>query len=78
MTISNKSVYIYGPQGCGKTMHAEKFMKAFGLKYLLDGFDPETGVLPTNPTLILSNVKIKATDRVKQMTFKQALKKISN
>lgn len=26
-----KSVIIYGPQGCGKTRNAEKLMKHFGL-----------------------------------------------
>lgn len=35
----NKSVIVYGPQGCGKTRNAEALLKGFKLERLVDGWD---------------------------------------
>lgn len=50
------SVVIYGPQGCGKTMHAEALREHFELDQVVDEWDgqsrfPHTGalVLTHNP-----------------------------
>lgn len=34
-----KSVIVYGPQGCGKTLHAEKLRKHFRLSHVVDPFE---------------------------------------
>jgi hypothetical protein len=34
----NKSVIVYGPQGCGKTRNAERIRKHFGLERIVDDF----------------------------------------
>ncbi|CAN5858922.1 hypothetical protein BH11PSE13_BH11PSE13_12330 [soil metagenome] len=51
-----KSVTVYGPQGCGLTMHSERIQKAFGLDRVqdLDGH----GVRCRQPvgTLYLTNL----------------------
>jgi len=41
----NKSVIVYGPQGCGKTRHAERIRKHFGLDSIVDDFDPRKGMM---------------------------------
>jgi tRNA A37 N6-isopentenylltransferase MiaA len=35
----NKSVVVYGPQGCGKTTHAAALAKHFGLDTICDEAD---------------------------------------
>ncbi len=70
------SVYIYGPQGCGKTHHAESLAKFFGLSYIMDGFHFSTHVFPTHGTLVLGQSKIKDRDDVVQHTFNSIMKKV--
>ncbi len=33
----NKSIIVYGPQGCGKTRNAARIAKHFGLVKIIDG-----------------------------------------
>lgn len=52
--MSNKSVLVYGPQGCGKSTHADEIAKALSLNKIHDDWEPG------NPfdmldTLILTN-----------------------
>jgi hypothetical protein len=35
----NKSVIVYGPQGCGKTLNAQRIAKHFGLTRIEDDYD---------------------------------------
>lgn len=35
---SKQSVFVFGPKGCGKTVHSQQIMKALGLKKIQDGF----------------------------------------
>jgi hypothetical protein len=48
-----KSVIVYGPQGCGKTLNAEQIRKALGLKKVLDEWIPEQP-FPKDDTLVLT------------------------
>lgn len=50
----NKSIVVYGPQGCGKSKNAKAFMKFFGLNCLFDGHPIELGY-PKFDTLVLTN-----------------------
>jgi hypothetical protein len=36
----NKTVCIYGPQGCGKTLHSARFANHFGLARIIDDWFP--------------------------------------
>ncbi len=49
-----KSVVVYGPQGSGKSMHAEEIKNFFGLKKIYDGMC--LGSAPQLNTLILTNL----------------------
>lgn len=39
LTSSNKSVFVYGPQGCGKTLNAPAIARHFGLQMWIDADD---------------------------------------
>jgi hypothetical protein len=49
----NKSVIVYGPQGCGKTRWAERIAKHFGLTRIVDGWG--CSVFLPHGTLYLTN-----------------------
>lgn len=53
----NKSVVVFGPQGCGKTLNAEKLRRHFGLQTVIDnGWDWNTPV-PREGALVLTNMQ---------------------
>ncbi len=41
-----KSVLITGPEGCGKTLHAEALRQHFGCATILDNWTPKDGIVP--------------------------------
>jgi hypothetical protein len=49
----NKSIIVYGPQGCGKTRWAERIAKHFGLATVVDDWDG-LGLLNCFNTLYLT------------------------
>jgi len=50
----NKSVIVYGPQGCGKTLNARRIAKHFGLARIED--DYTGGRVRATGTLYLTNL----------------------
>ncbi len=38
-----RSVIVYGPQGCGKSKHAQAMLKHFKLRYVVEADDMEYG-----------------------------------
>lgn len=40
MNVNNPSVIVYGKSGCGKSTNAERMRAHFGLKRIVDDFDP--------------------------------------
>lgn len=36
--MTKRTVIVYGPQGCGKTLHANEIAKHFGLDKVVDGW----------------------------------------
>ena len=38
--MSNDSIIVYGPKGCGKTHNVNKLAKQFGCDRVIDGFNP--------------------------------------
>ena len=57
--MTEKSIVVYGPQGCGKTRHAKAIAEAFGLTTIVDDWDPRDPVLRRQSigTLFLTNVQ---------------------
>lgn len=55
MGQGNKSVVVYGPQGSGKTLHAEALRKHFELATVFEGdFPHEVRKAPATDALILT------------------------
>lgn len=50
----NRSVIVFGPQGCGKGLAAQQIARAFGLGDVIDEWHPGAEV-PELGTLILAN-----------------------
>lgn len=48
------SKVVYGPQGCGKTLNAEKIAKALGMKYIIDDWDGQRRTFASPNTLHLT------------------------
>ena len=53
----NRTVVVYGPQGCGKTRNAEKLMRHFGMKRIVDDWTPSDAA-PARGALVLTNSSI--------------------
>jgi hypothetical protein len=49
-----RTVVVYGPAGCGKTINAQILRKAFGLSQIIDDYDGRTRI-PFNGALVLTN-----------------------
>lgn len=55
----NKSIVVYGPQGCGKTLFAAELMAHLGLRHLVDDAQVTLRAIGENPldTLFLTNAR---------------------
>jgi nicotinamide riboside kinase len=53
-----KAVIVYGPQGTGKTLHAEALARAYGKTRIYDDYDPVRGLLGAFPddALVLTHM----------------------
>lgn len=71
--MSNKSVLVYGPQGCGKTTHAREIAKALGLSKIHDDWQPGTPVALLNTLVLTSNCKSHTPFQRRIMSFDQAM-----
>lgn len=69
----NKSIIVYGPQGCGKTRYAERMRKHFGLSSVVDDFDPvRTGIILYGMLYLTSDMRtpqIRAGNTIIGMVF---------
>ena len=77
-----RSVFVYGPQGCGKTRNAAKIAAHFGLSKTIDGYDGQG--FPPFDCLILGNEPPSIGLRgplfvhgARVLTFDEAMKEIS-
>lgn len=50
----NQSVIIYGPQGCGKTVNAQRLMRHFGLREVVDESPELTRSVAPRGVLVLT------------------------
>jgi hypothetical protein len=61
------SIIVYGPQGCGKTLHAIDIMKYFGMSSWQDEWRPGMKI-PEN-TLLLTNVPCENAIRFSELSW---------
>lgn len=69
-----KSIILVGPQGCGKTLNADRIAKAYGLKY--HGEYEYLGDVPDDH-LLCSNERPHDSD-LQVVEFKDAIKKVTS
>lgn len=76
MTMSKgipKSVLVYGPQGCGKTLNAAAIASALGLRHIRDDWQPGAPT-PLLHTLVLTSAHNPGWHfKGRVMTFDQAM-----
>lgn len=51
----NRTVVVYGPQGCGKTQNAERLRTCFGLDYVIDNWEGGE-LVPLHGALVLTSL----------------------
>lgn len=60
---SNKAVIVYGPQGTGKTLHAEKLMKHYGKTHVIEADGPTSRRLQVGRAFPMSALVITNDDK---------------
>jgi len=76
--MSNRSVVIYGPRGCGKSLHAEALRDHFELDRIHDNWDGRSDV-PQEDTLILtSNEDAHVPLNMPRMHFGAAMRELTH
>ena len=55
--MTQRSLFVYGPAGCGKTRNAEALRDYLCLTTIIDGWNASDGVPPKFGALILTNVR---------------------
>lgn len=74
--MKKATVIVYGPQGCGKSLNAEKLRKGFGLDRVIDDWDGRER-LPRHGALVLTH-DIQAMNGVRnaeRYTFEAAMRR---
>lgn len=77
---TEKSWIVYGPQGCGKTLHAKAIAKALGLDHIVDDWDGSRSTLKLTNTLHITHhlprwVEESGVRRV--LTFDEAMRRVN-
>jgi len=72
MPTPNKTWYVFGPQGCGKTRNAAAIAKALGVTKIRDDWAPGQPHPPVTDHLVLCHVAPPEFRRV--MRFDDAMK----
>ncbi|QJB21780.1 hypothetical protein XccvBFoX1_gp41 [Xanthomonas phage FoX1] len=72
--MSRVSLVVYGPQGCGKSINADKIRVAFGLDNIVDDWHGKTAI-PFNGTLVLTcdRVAFNSVHGILRMEFNEAM-----
>ncbi|QWY14266.1 shikimate kinase 1 [Xanthomonas phage M29] len=73
--MSRVSLVVYGPQGCGKSINADKIRAAFGLDNIVDDWHGKTAI-PFNGTLVLTcdRVAFNSVHGILRMEFNEAMR----
>lgn len=53
-----RAVIIYGPQGCGKTTHAEKLARHFGKQQVIEADDWRQPTFPDDALVLTNSAKL--------------------
>ncbi|BBT38907.1 MULTISPECIES: AAA family ATPase [Pseudomonas] len=76
--MSNKSVLVYGPQGCGKSTHADAIAKALGLNKIHDDWEPGTPFAMLDTLILTNDCENHAPFTRRLMSFDQAKQLINS
>lgn len=71
--MSNRSVLVYGPQGCGKSTHADAIAKALGLNKIHDDWEPDTPFAMLDTLILTNNCENHRPFTRRLMSFDQAM-----
>lgn len=74
MTRLQHSVVIHGPQGCGKSMNAQRLARKLGLKTVVDDFDWSQPIPPVGTLLLTCEPPPAGNPHRHVMSFKQAMR----
>lgn len=77
--MSEKSIVVYGPQGCGKTRNASAIAKAFGLREIVDDWSPRSAVLKrqSEGTLFLTSEPLRPNEFGQRVySFDEAMSRV--
>lgn len=67
-----KSVIVHGPQGCGKSLHADELRKGFKLDRIVDGWDGQHRE-PIGVLYLTNHVPARFTNDRRVFSLKEAL-----
>lgn len=73
--MTNQTIIVHGPQGCGKTTNAGRIAKALGMSRVVDEWAPGDPALPVRGVLALTceTPDAHATRRYRVMSFDDAM-----
>lgn len=72
-TSTPRSCLVHGPEGCGKTTHAQAIAKALGLRDVLDNWKPGQPAPLLNTLILSTDHDPKWHFKGRAMTFDQAI-----
>ncbi len=75
----NNSIYIYGPQGCGKTRNAEHLCKHYGLTVIIDEYGEwrRTVSVPKQGALVIGQTEKDGPAGITAIPFEQAMQEMT-
>lgn len=71
------SVVIHGPQGCGKTTHAEALREHFELDEVVDEWDGQSNFPRTGALVVTHNPNPSAKPNVRSLQFSAAMREMN-
>jgi len=76
--MSNRSVVIYGPRGCGKSRHATQLLNHFDLERVVDNWDGLSDVPQVGALILTSNAEANVPLNMPRMHFGAAIRELSS
>ncbi|MCP5197012.1 MAG: hypothetical protein H6974_09535 [Gammaproteobacteria bacterium] len=74
----NQPIIIYGPQGCGKTQHAEQFRELFHTQRVIDDWSWGDPLLEGDMALTNSPIPEPCPDHVRVFEYEKLIHRVSH
>lgn len=77
--MTNQTIIVHGPQGCGKTLNAGRIARAFGLDRVIEDWQPGDPSPPKRGALVLTceTPDPGSTKRYRVMAFDDVMSQIT-